>query len=386
MAPSSPDLKAFNSAKPSSKSADNSMKNLVELTDRYETLLSRFLETLTSTSTDTKASSSITDPPNPLHVFRDSAQLVKAHTTKLSLLVLNKPFTPSAISGELKSAVEVCLLGMMGALEIMEGDASKETAPAKQLGSRWGATMVKESRARIAKVVREMRVMVQEVRNVLDDENYSQQDASSSNKSTSRDTLSSTGVVWEACDHLIELERLGVAGLAVQKAEQYRETLLDALTELKGWVEEADEEDDEGYNTDGFEDDFKDYFGESSKIPKGDTALRSQVDDSLRKLKTISFLFQAVSKRRFKTFPSALPDLVATRRLEDTLSYLRTIPETVDELAASFYALDGNEAQSHLEACIAAAMHSNEIMKLDWFGNEDEFTQWCMKWRDAMKN
>ena len=38
----------------------------------------------------------IADAPDPLDVIHDASKLLKAHTTKLSLLVINKPFTPSA--------------------------------------------------------------------------------------------------------------------------------------------------------------------------------------------------------------------------------------------------------------------------------------------------
>ena len=68
-------------------------------------------------------------------------------------------------------------------------------------------------------------------------------------------SLAMTGTVWQACDAVIELKKLGIAGLAVRKAEQYRATLKDALEELQEWSEEESDGEDEGNTRSDDEDD-----------------------------------------------------------------------------------------------------------------------------------
>lgn len=258
--------------------------------------------------------------------------------------------------------------------------------------------MVAEVRARVRRVVVEVRGLVGEVESQLEDVAQ----AGSSNgvngdgeKREGRDPLATTGVVWEACDALSELATLGVVGLVVKKAEQYRATLLDAVAELKEWGEdEGDEEDgEEGkWSGDDEEDDFDNAF-DALKLPRGQKELRAQLESALKKLKMVGMLYQALVKRRLKTFPFSgttagdwSGDAWSMGILDRVMETLKSIPESVDDLASAFYELDAVEAKKRLEECCKDAVAAKDLVAQNWEGEEDEFTTWSQKWNQALSS
>lgn len=341
---------------------------------------------------------------NPFSLLRDASALLKAHTTKLSLMIINKPFSPKAIYSELKSSVEHCIMAMMSALEVVEAGVSVRAGTVKGdsevPGSPWGTFTSKEVRLRVGRVVREMRVLVQEVAKVCEEESRSSGDDNKLEEG--RGTLASTGVVWEACDALGELERLGVPGLVVYKAQQFYHSLKDAIAELKEWSLEAedenngdDEEEDVSENDvdPDFDHDFDDIFSAANKLPKGNTALREQLDTTIKKLQLVSVLYQALLKRRLKTFPftadmDSLQSLSARERmkaLNELYDLLQEIPETVDELACAFYDLNGDMAAELSQSIISQATLSISLVRQSWAETDDEFTAWSAKWLENVR-
>lgn len=210
-------------------------------------------------------------------------------------------------------------------------------------------------------------------------------------ESEKQEVLSATGVVWEACDKLLKLCTDGVAGLVVKKAGELRAVLLDAIEELKEWGEDVDDEDDEAEGSD----DEDDIFGASNKLGKDDTELKELLDTSIKKLKMVGMLYQALIKRRLKTYvASTTPSTTATNgtpsptsnpsaTLDDLMVVLKTIPETVDDLASAFYDLDEDEAKQTLDKCCGQAKSAVELAKRSWSGSDDEFTAWSSKWVGA---
>ena len=216
--------------------------------------------------------------------------------------------------------------------------------------------------------------------------------------------LAATGVVWEGCDALVGLCEAGVVGLAVRRAEEWREVLLDAVVEMREWGEEADEDGDEedGGERSGEEEGGFEVFGAANRLGKGDGELRALLEASVRKLKTVAVLYQALVKRRLKTFPppfasapsskdgGADADAAASaaaqrvRTLDELMALLKSIPESVDELASAFYDLDGDEARALLKKCCDDAVRAATVVKQNWDGKDDEFTAWSGKWKDAM--
>ncbi|KAK4993159.1 hypothetical protein LTR50_000645 [Elasticomyces elasticus] len=363
--------------------------SLNDLTSQALHLLTTFSTALSPMSTTTSSASLPADPPNPLHVLRDSAKLLKAQTTKLSLLILNKPFTPSAIEKVLREVTGMCIPAMMSAVEITEMQAE-----------RWGRVMVGEVRARVRCVVTEIRVMVEEVGTVARadaqnkrakvDGDVNVNGKKGSGTGASRDSLASIGVVWQTCDALIELEALGIAGVVVQKAEQYRETLRDAIEELKEWAEEGEgESEDEFAESDEGSADgngVEEFFDTAKKLPKDRKDLRMLLDKALDKLKKISVLYQALIKRRLKTFAAGGESVMDTRNLDDLMDILKALPEIVDELANAFYELDEPDARDLLSKCCKSSKQAAELVRLSWDEREDEFTPWSKRFQPYRHN
>lgn len=346
-------------------------QGLVDLANSTRHLIDQFLSAL---SHPAPLPNTIANLPNPLHVLRDAAKLLKAQTTKISLLLLNKPYTPSAVAKVLRDITTTCLPAMMSAVEICEPHI-------------WGGLLHKEVQSRVAFVMREMQVCVQDILDIAAEARDGKKDAANG-----RDRLTSTGVVWQACDAVMELESLGLGGVAVEKAEEYRDTIKDALEELKEWSE--DEEDDEDEDKDGTssgdEDDahsIEDLFTAANKMPKDKPELRAVLDDALDKLKKIGFLFTALIKRRLKTFNPTVAGIQANVKALDKLFVsLRRLPPRIDELASAFYDLDEVQARKILTTCIQDCRNAITCVKKNWNdGKEDEFSAWSDKWLDAVK-
>ena len=379
-----------------------SLTDLIELTTTVLSLTDQFTRNLTTTSSSDAPtpSSSIPDgPPDPLAVLHTTATLLKAHVTKLGLLLLNRPFTPSALQTEIRAISTTCLPAMMGAVEICRPET-------------YGTMLSGEVKARVGRCVREVEGLVRRVRRKA----MEVRDAASGGRKEgdmekvtqglgglrggvidaregrregqdgeSRDTLARTGTGWEACDGLMELVGLGLRGVVVKKAEEWRDMLKDAIEELREWGEGEDEgsEDDED-GTDEDEDSIQDMFG-AEKLPKGHEGLRVQLEMALKKVKLVVTLYQAVIKRRLKTLP-APPDISIeiSRRVDEIILRLKGLPDRVDEMANSFYELDEERAQEFLDDVCQEAQAAAGSISRNWQGQEDEFSVWSSKWVDVL--
>ncbi|KAK1818999.1 hypothetical protein LTR12_006572 [Friedmanniomyces endolithicus] len=322
-----------------------------------------------SQTTTALTTSPIANPPNPLHVLRDAALLVKAHTTKLSLLAITAPFTPSAISKVLRQLAAESLPAMLSAVHIC-----------RQEHAVWGTMMATEAQSRVRRVYKEMETLLQEILALSQGQGHS---------SKTRNSLSSTAVVWETCDALVALSMLGISGLAVQKAEQYRDTVQDAIEELREWAAGEDQE-TEGHdallddNDEGVEGDrdslMEEIFHAANSLPADRVELKELVEEAGRRLKRVVLLYTAVVKRRLKTFEEGD---ATVGRLDEAVEGLRRIPHLVDELAACFYDLDEEKARAALDKSVKEAVAVATVMREDWSGGSDEFSAWSMKWKDA---
>lgn len=351
-------------------------KALDDLITSTLALLQQFATSL-SPSSDRPETTPIEDPPNPLRILGDSARLVKAHTTKLGLLAINKPFTPSAITKVLKELSATCLPAMMSAVQICEQEKTV-----------WGSFLRREVELRVLRVFKELQSLLHELQAI----------AAGAEQTGRRDTLSSTGVVWESCDAVIDLEKLGLGGLALQKAEQYRDTIKDAIEELKEWAEGEDLEhegqgdallDDEDEAVDGDKDSLDDIFNAANSMPKDRPELVALADQADKKLKKVAILYEALIKRRIKTFQresegGSSDTRRRVERLDDLMLRLKRLPHLVDELASCFYDLDEEKTKAALQRAVDEAKAAAAGMRNGWRGGEDAFTEWIIKWQDAM--
>lgn len=124
--------------------------------------------------------------------------------------------------------------------------------------------------------------------------------------------------------------------------------------------------------------------------------LKELLDKSVKKLKLVGILYQALIKRRLKTYPVAAASTKTGTskgvesetsspgaKLDELMTLLKTIPETVDDLASAFYDLDEDGVRELLEQGCKEAKSAAAVVKQSWAGIDDEYTAWSQKWIDA---
>jgi hypothetical protein len=315
---------------------------------------------------------------NALDLAYDAASLIRAHTTKLSLLIINKPFTPSAISTVLRELVAGPLPGLASATELCTAD-------------RYTKVMGAELQYRTKKVLVDLGTLVQAI--PLDGEILNDDAKNGTGPEKGKGILAVTGTIWEACDGIIELKKLGVAGLVIQKAEGYRDLLKDALEELQEWAEEDSDGEDEEV-VDGLEDaaqaEVDNIFDSQRHIPSDDPeSIRPRLECSMKRLRLLILMYQAATKRRFKTLPplphpelppelneKSAEDPGIANRLDEVLDVMNKIPDITDELASAFYELDAEEIDKRMDQCFSTGFAVTELLVKNWEGQKDEFSTW----------
>lgn len=336
-----------------------------------------------------------------LALARDVATLIKAHSTKLSLFIINEPFTPSAISTVLRQLIEGPIPALATAVQQCHADLFTKLIR-RDLAWRCGRVL-KELRELIVKIPKDGKVLPQHSRNGL------------SSARAEKGSIITTGLLWGACDEVISFANLGVAGHVAQRAEQFRDTLKDVLDELKEWSDEQDEVDsDEDVDADGGAagenqaDDpvsnsniahdtistqamLDDIMNSSNNIPRGDPdKIKERLDSTLRRLRLTVLLYQALGKRRLKILPklpldSADSGSVVVSRLDEVMPLLRRITDRFNSLAVAFYDLDSAEITKLMDQCFFDAFAVSELLAKPWDGQKDEFTDWVTKFQVEIK-
>jgi len=259
-------------------------------------------------------------------------------------------------------------------------------------GAVWPCIVCEEVRRAVSDVVSGFGDVVREVQDKVGRERGKEEDGKGKER-----ILATTGVVWKACEGLVELCALGVVGILGQKVEAWRETMREALEELKEWGDDDGEKDDEAVGSDDEDaDGVEAMFEAANKLPRERRDLQERLEESLRRVRLVGTLFRALGKRRVKTF-SEFDGKGATeevnekrremvRKVDGLVMLLRTIPDLVDELASAFYELDVDEVDRLLEQISDKAKRAAAEVKMSWDAKEDEFTAWTTKWEDAMNS
>lgn len=347
-----------------SKESD-ALDTLQTTISNLKTLLHRFQAALQS---PTPEHPPIEDSPNPLALLSDASQILKAQTTKLSLLILNKPFTPSAIIFILNALSNSCLPAFMSALEL---------CPAQN----YTKLMHQQIKGSVSRVMMELLSLLTSI----------PQDEHGIEKTQGRDTLASTGVLWAECDKMVALGSGGLTKLAAERIEEYQGLLKDAIAELEEWNPDEETESDT--------DSLTSNKGNTS-APPVDTSLESSLQGlslspiaALRKrtlaiLRIIRVLYPALVKRRILTFTNinstttmeSLPISSHIRSLDRIVDHTKRFTEETDEVAGTLYAGDEQEVEDRLGVLAQMSKTCVEEVWIGWGGNEDEFTAWAEKW------
>ncbi|KAL7806742.1 hypothetical protein V8C26DRAFT_415784 [Trichoderma gracile] len=371
----------------------------------------------TTPSSSTSSSSVSTSPLDALALARDSATLIRAHATKVSLLIINEPFTPTAVSSVLRELVSGPIPGLVASVQACDPN---------------GYTLVfrNELAWRCQRVLAELADLLQRIPNdgkVLKKE----KEGFGGGGGGGKGSIASTGVLWAACDKVVGLANGGVGGFFVDKMGEWKDTLSDIMEEMKEWGDEEpdDDDDDDDEEEEDDEDDgvsdladqvasthistqtmLDNLMNSHRTIPATDPdRIRPRLESSLRRLRLVILLYQAITKRRMKKLPPFPPpppppqvlDTTTTdkdkdnnsadesakvpRRLDELSALLQKLPDRFGDLACAFYELRPREIDEAMDQCFLDAFAVSELLGEAWDGKRDEFTEWTDKFQTEIK-
>lgn len=311
--------------------------------------------------------------PNPLAVLSDASKILKAQTTKLSLLLLNQPFTPSEIAHILQSLANSCLPALATVLDLCPAEKYTDFL-------RWYI------KACLSSIWRELLSLLKSIPTEKKD----------IEKLENEGTLLSTGVLWATCDKLVSVGADGMSVVGSDAVKESQALLQDAIDELDEWDPEDDDAD---------EDDGKD--GEADAVPTVYTPTTSDDESlaegmhktmlnpiiaskarALKHLRLVRLLYPAFNKHRIKTFTNIkrstseadLPSSINVQVFDGILVGTRSFTEEADEIAGALYAGDPEEVDRRLNVLISKAKACVNLSRPGYDGKEDVFGEWSQKW------
>ncbi|KUL88158.1 hypothetical protein ZTR_04100 [Talaromyces verruculosus] len=366
-----------------SQKLHNLLTTALVLSGQFQTTL----DTTPPTQNNTTAADGA-QPAEPLIILSNSAKSLRAQVTKLSLLAITAPFTPSAISTCLASVNDSVMPSMVTAsLLLTPGEYTKAFST--------------EARILVKTGLKEFAVLVQEISNTAEKLDPSfpskssepSKDAENKKKELSKqekDVLTSqTGRVWDVCDTITTLVSQGVVGHVAKRVQQWHDLVKDAINELEEWDPEdeddggfeeligSDDDDDEESNTENedVDDDEKDV-----------EALQTQKKSVLRALKPIAQIYPAIVTNRVKKGGLMADNPQQIAKLELLTVNLQSIPDHVDEAAGSLYEHNLDDCVKYLKLAKTTAEKAIDLVVFSWGEQqqEDKFTVWSGTWRKVM--
>jgi hypothetical protein len=264
----------------------------------------------TSLTTPSPAVTTTETIADPLSLLHDTATLTKAHVTRLSV-ALRPPITEDAAIKFVKefggSIVPSLVVGVASCDAAVHGKALKvETRRAVD--------------ALLAAIGEYMDGVLE-----------------------GGDRLKNTGVVWSAADRVIGLKELGLCGVVEVAVRDCAEMVEDARTELKEWVEDNAEEEDDDAGSAGEDEDEWDLPARKGKL---DEAVKNSAEEALKKMKLVTILFGAARKRRLLGEGRLSGD---PQRVDRIAEVAKEISGLVDDLGMAFY------EEEELEVAVSAA-------------------------------
>ncbi|KAJ4287073.1 hypothetical protein N0V88_007767 [Collariella sp. IMI 366227] len=354
------------------------IKNTLSLISQLETVVSGIASQKydpAATSAASETLSTITNPPlDVLSLASTSASLIKAHATKISLLIINAPFTPPPSP---------------------PSSASSSPAPSPAWPPPSRHARPRATRAAYSGTWPCARAACSRTRELV------------SRIPTDGEVLSDARK--NASAGAVAFGKRGFAGNLACRVEQLRDTLKDVMEELKEWGEEEDdeEEDDEEENESDGEDDevavvtagmgstsisgerdaqdiLDDFMNSQQHIPRDDPEkIRERLESCLKRIRLTTLLYQAIVKRRLKSLPHLPPAAESDipSRVDEVFSLLKGIPDRFESLAMAFYELDRAEIDKLMDECFFDAFAVSELLLKPWEGQKDEFTDWALRFQ-----
>ncbi|KAL4734965.1 hypothetical protein BDV11DRAFT_43993 [Aspergillus similis] len=343
-------------------------------------LIEQFQFSLSTTQPDSgPATSEENQNLDPLPLLSASSTALKSHVTKLSLLAINSPFTPSAVATTLSALNESVLPSLVTAALLITPESHTRAFQS-------------EIRVLTSTALKELSLLVKEVQ-VIAEEKADKK----SLEQAERDAITAVaGRVWDACDVLVDVAAKGVVGFVVRRAQEYRDLVRDAVEEIEEW--DPDEEGDEFFDkllddgdkyeagSDGEED-------EECDDEESSAALHARKKIALRILKPIAQIYPALIANRLKRVPVPLtPSNIGI--LESVLKSLQQVPDHIDEVAGALYEADLDKYTRQLRKTKESAFNAIELVVLPWdlkqTANDqenqgDKFTAWSKTWTKVVE-
>ncbi|KAE8373205.1 hypothetical protein BDV26DRAFT_272567 [Aspergillus bertholletiae] len=348
-------------------------------------LLEQFYSTLSSPSRD--SSSKELSGKDALPLISASSTALKSQVTKLSLLAITSPFTPSAVGPILSNLNGSVLPSLVTAALLVTPTDHTKAFQAEAL------SLTKAGLNELSSLVKEIQSIAERNGGAQDHMNKKGVELSQSEKDL---VTVATGRVWGACDALIDLASNGVVGFVIRRVEEWRDLVRDAVEEIDEWNpdEEGDEFFDELLSDNGKQSTGKGSeaeLDEESSDDEDNAALHELKKAAIRLLKPVVQIYPAIITNRLKKAPGFLPSLV--NQLESLITNLQCIPEQVDEVAGALYEADLERSIWYLKKTKDCAVEAVKLVVLPWVEQsvtdsqqiaEDKFTNWSKTWLKVM--
>lgn len=357
------------------------LKTAVVLSEQFQTTLDTTPQAET-TSTETASS---TPQADPLVLLSDSTKTLRSQVTKLSLLAITAPFTPSAISTVVGAANDTAMPSLVTAALLL--------TPGKYTKS-----FVSEARVLGKTVLREFSVLVEEVLRLANKHEAGDYKNQRELPKADKDVVTSrTGRVWDSCDMVIDLVSKGVVGFVAGRVQQWHDLIKDAISELEEWDPEEDDTDfnnllgsDEEDEEEGKEEGNDDKEPTQEEEDQVET-LQKQKKSALRIIKPIAQVYPAIVSNRLKK-GGLSASAAQIQKLESLSAHLQSIPGLVDEAAGSLYEGSVTDSVRYLHSAKATAERAVQLVSLPWKSEsasgaeekEDKFTVWSKTWMKVM--
>ncbi|GAD94907.1 conserved hypothetical protein [Paecilomyces variotii No. 5] len=352
------------------------------LSEQFQSTLST-TPAVSSSQTEEKATDSENAGPAPLPLLSASATALKAQVTKLSLLAINAPFTPSAVNSILSAVNDSVLPSLLTAALLVTDAAYTKLFRA-------------EVHALVKTLLKELSGLVGEVKVVADKKDRENKGGKKEEElpAPEKDSVvGATGRVWDACDVVVEIAGKGVVGFVIRRVEEWRDLVKDAIGELEEWDPADDDDDDWDNLLNGDGEDGGDDEDDEDEEEEETAALNEQKKTALRALKPISAMYPAIISNRLKkggleTSADVLLSSSHLRALETLMADLQSIPEHIDEAAGSLYEADIKKSNSYLCKAKGHAVKVVKSLILPWTAEgaeaktpeEDKFSVWSKTW------
>ncbi|KAK4942994.1 hypothetical protein LTR10_017379 [Elasticomyces elasticus] len=278
------------------------------------------------------------DTPSPLILLEAAATALKSQATKLSLLAITAPFTPSAATTCLNSLNESILTSLVTAALLTTPELFTPSYSA-------------ECRSLAAALLRDIQSLLRLVENRSSD-GKPRTEVPAGEKKTFTEA---TGRVWDDCDRLGMLAKEGVPGYVLRKSKQWLDLMKDAVKELEEWDPEENIDDDDPFG-EALSDDEDSNEANDTSDDSDRAAISAGVKvQALKVLNRIPQSIHVVVKQRLEKLHLTTPASPAQMSQLDTiLTRNRHISELIDESAEGMYLGD-------LELCLKKAGEARAI-------------------------